>query len=65
MDNLTAGEQLNQSTPVVMELAEATNVTASLLPVALEVANVVVRDVVTALNTLQQPVETEIVQVAS
>lgn len=55
---------MNQSTAVVMELATATNVTTSLLPVALEVANVVVRDVVTALNTVQQPVETEIVQVA-
>ena len=46
-----------------MELAIATNVTVSLLPVALEVANEVVRDVVTALTTLQEPVETEIVQV--
>lgn len=63
--NLSTEQQLASSADVVMELAEATNVSAniSLLPSALEVANLVMQDVINSLNVLKQQVQPDLLQV--
>lgn len=63
--NLTLEEQVSRSAEVAVDLVEITNVSVntSLLPAALEVANTVLRDVITVLNDHQEPVDTEFQQV--
>ena len=63
--NLTREEQVSRSAEVAVDLVEITNVPAntSLLPAALEVTNMVLRDVITVLNDHQESVDISFQQV--
>ena len=63
--NLTLEERVSRSVEVTEELVNLTNVpvNTSLLPAALEVANMVLRDVITVLNDNQESVDSSFQQV--
>lgn len=58
-------EQVSRSAEVAVDLVEITNVSVntSLLPTALEVTNMVLRDVITVLNDHQESVDVTFQQV--